>query len=188
MFAFEHEGARPDGLVVGKALGGGLVPVSAFVARREVMDVFEPGSHGSTFGGNPLAMAVACEAMAVLAEENLVERSRVQGEILRDALLRIAHPAIRELRGKGLWVGVELDPEQAAAKDLCLAMARRGVLTKETHETVIRFAPPLIIEETDVLAAVDVFVAALEDCAPRRMRPVSSRVSREGLLEPRRCE
>jgi ornithine--oxo-acid transaminase len=177
MFAFEHEGARPDGLIVGKALGGGLLPVSAFVARRDLMDVFEPGSHGSTFGGNPLAMAVACEAMRVLQEEDLVEKSRKQGEILHDALSRIAHPAIRALRGKGLWIGVDLDPAQASAKDVCLAMARRGVLTKDTHETVIRFAPPLIIEETDVLAAVDVFRAALEDCAPRQKRPVASRVS-----------
>lgn len=168
MFAFEHEGARPDGLIIGKALGGGLLPVSAFVAQRKVMDVFEPGSHGSTFGGNPLAMAVACEAMRLLIEENLVERSRKQGEILRDALNHIAHPAIRAVRGKGLWVGVEIDPQQIAAKDVCLAMARRGVLTKETHETVIRFAPPLIIEEAEVLAAVDVFAAALEDCASRR--------------------
>ncbi len=168
MFAFEHEDARPDGLIVGKALGGGLLPVSAFVARRDLMDVFEPGSHGSTFGGNPLAMAVACEAMRVLQDEDLIEKSRKQGEILRDALSRLAHPAIRTLRGKGLWIGVELDPAQVAAKDVCLTMARRGVLTKDTHETVIRFAPPLIIEETDVLAAVDVFRAALEDCAPRR--------------------
>ncbi len=170
MFAYEHEGARPDGLIVGKALGGGLLPVSAFVARRELMDVFEPGSHGSTFGGNPLAMAVACEAMRVLRDENLVARSRQQGEILCDALSHIAHPAIREIRGKGLWVAVELDQQQVAAKDVCLAMARRGVLTKDTHETVIRFAPPLIIEEAEVLAAVDVFAAALEDCVPRQTK------------------
>ena len=177
MFAFEHEGARPDGLILGKALGGGLLPVSAFVARRDLMDVFEPGSHGSTFGGNPLAMAVGCEAMHVLQDEDLVERSRKQGELLRDALSLIGHSAIRAVRGKGLWIGVELDPDQVAAKDVCLAMARRGVLTKETHETVIRFAPPLIIEKADVLAAVDVFAAALEDCAPRRQRTIVGCVS-----------
>jgi ornithine--oxo-acid transaminase len=167
MFAFEHEDAKPDGLVVGKALGGGLLPVSAFVARRQVMDVFEPGSHGSTFGGNPLAMAVGCEAIQVLKDEDLVARSATQGEILRQSLAAITHPAIRQVRGKGLWVGVEIDPDQLAAKAVCLAMARRGVLTKETHETVIRFAPPLTIDTADILTAVDVFAAALEDCAPR---------------------
>ncbi len=119
MFAFEHEDARPDGLILGKALGGGLLPVSAFVAKRELMDVFEPGSHGSTFGGNPLAMAVACEAMRVLQDENLVARSHAQGEILREALAHIAHPAIRAVRGKGLWVGVELDRE-AGGRQGCL--------------------------------------------------------------------
>jgi ornithine--oxo-acid transaminase len=168
MFAFEHEDARPDGLIVGKALGGGLLPVSAFVARRDLMDVFEPGSHGSTFGGNPLAMAVALEAMAVLQEEDLVARSARQGGVLRNALAQIGHPAIREVRGKGLWVGIDLDPDQVAAKEVCVAMARRGVLTKETHETVIRFAPPLTIEEPDVRAAVAIFAAALEDCASAR--------------------
>ncbi|MGH6679893.1 MAG: aspartate aminotransferase family protein, partial [Bradyrhizobium sp.] len=167
MFAFEHEDAQPDGLIVGKALGGGLLPVSAFVARREVMDVFDPGSHGSTFGGNPLAMAVAVEAMQVLKEEDLVARSAAQGKILHEALAEVSHPAIREVRGKGLWIGVEIDPRQLAAKDLCIAMGHRGVLTKETHETVIRFAPPLTIETADLLAAVDVFAAALDDCAPQ---------------------
>jgi ornithine--oxo-acid transaminase len=165
MFAFEHEEARPDGLVVGKALGGGLLPVSAFVATRELMDVFTPGSHGSTFGGNPLAAAVALEAMQVLEDEDLVTKSRIGGEILREALADVAHPAIRQVRGKGLWVGVDFDPGQIAAKDVCLAMAKRGVLTKETHDTVIRFAPPLIIEEADILDGVAVFKAALEDCA-----------------------
>lgn len=167
MFAFEHEDARPDGLIVGKALGGGLLPVSAFVARREVMDVFDPGSHGSTFGGNPLAMAVAIEAMQVLEEEDLVARSAAQGKILHEALAEVSHPAIREVRGKGLWIGVEIDPHQLAAKTLCIAMGRRGVLTKETHETVIRFAPPLTIETADLISAVDVFAAALNDCAPQ---------------------
>lgn len=164
-FCFEHENARPDGLIVGKALGGGLMPVSAFVARRAVMDVFDPGSHGSTFGGNPLAAAVAREAIRVLQDEDLALRSRVLGKILLAALAGIGHPAIVEVRGKGLWAGVELDPARANAKDVCLAMLRRGVLTKETHETVIRFAPPLIIEEADLLQAVEVFHDALEETA-----------------------
>ncbi|MGO9133185.1 MAG: ornithine--oxo-acid transaminase [Methylovirgula sp.] len=165
MFAFEHEDAKPDGLIVGKALGGALLPVSAFVARREVMDVFGPGSHGSTFGGNPLAAAVAREAMQVLKDEHLVERSATLGEILREGLASLGHPAIHSVRGKGLWVGVELDPQHMTAKDVCLAMARRGVLTKETHASVIRFAPPLTIEEADVRSAIDIFAAALKECS-----------------------
>jgi ornithine--oxo-acid transaminase len=164
-FCFEHENAKPDGLVLGKALGGGLIPVSAFVATRGVMDVFDPGSHGSTFGGNPLAIAVAREAIRVLQDEDLALRSRVLGRILLDALSSIDHPAIAQVRGKGLWAGVELDPARVNAKEVCIAMMRRGVLTKETHETVIRFAPPLVIEEADLLRAVDVFHDALEDAA-----------------------
>jgi ornithine--oxo-acid transaminase len=167
-FCFEHEDARPDGLVLGKALGGGLLPVSAFVARRSVMDVFTPGSHGSTFGGNPLACAVAREAIRVLLDEDLARRSHVLGKVLVDALRNVDHPAIVEVRGKGLWVGVELDPEQAGAKDVCLAMLRRGALTKDTHETVIRFAPPLVIEEADLLESVGIFHDALEDVCPSR--------------------
>ena len=166
-FCFEHENARPDGLILGKALGGGLLPVSAFVARRALMDVFDPGSHGSTFGGNPLAMAVAREAIEILQDEDLALRSHVLGKTLLGALAGIGHPAIVEVRGKGLWAGVELDPERARAKDVCLAMMRRGVLTKETHESVVRFAPPLVIEEADLLAAVEVFHDALEETASR---------------------
>ncbi|WP_026607826.1 ornithine--oxo-acid transaminase [Methylocapsa acidiphila] len=165
-FCFEHENARPDGLIVGKALGGGLLPVSAFVARRAVMDVFDPGSHGSTFGGNPLAAAVALEAMRLLQDENLARRSLLLGKTLRETLARVDHPAIVEVRGKGLWVGVELDPAKVKAKDVCLAMMRRGVLTKETHATVIRFAPPLVIEEADLLQAIEIFQDALADVHP----------------------
>jgi ornithine--oxo-acid transaminase len=130
------------------------------------MDVFDPGSHGSTFGGNPLAAAVAREAIRVLQDEDLARRSFVLGKVLRDALARVDHPAIVEVRGKGLWVGVELDGAKVKARDVCLAMMRRGVLTKETHETVIRFAPPLVIEEADLLQAVEIFHDALEDVHP----------------------
>jgi ornithine--oxo-acid transaminase len=167
-FCFQHEDARPDGLVLGKALGGGLLPVSAFVARRAVMDVFDPGSHGSTFGGNPLAAAVAREAIRILQDEELSIRSRILGKRLVEALRAIDHPAIVEVRGKGLWAGVEIDRAYTNAKNVCLAMLRRGILTKETHETVIRFAPPLIIEEADVLEAVNIFHDALEDVCPAR--------------------
>jgi ornithine--oxo-acid transaminase len=177
-FAFEHENARPDGLIVGKALGGGLLPVSAFVARRDLMNVFGPGSHGSTFGGNPLAAAVAIEAMHVLKDEDLVARSAQHGEILRKGLAATTHPAIRHVRGRGLWCGVELDPQQVNAKDVCVAMARRGVLTKETHASIIRFAPPLTIEATDLRMAIDVFAEALIECAARG-RPMPAPVADE---------
>jgi ornithine--oxo-acid transaminase len=162
-FCFEHENARPDGLILGKALGGGLLPVSAFVARRAVMDVFDPGSHGSTFGGSPLAAAVALEAIQVLKDEDLALRSHVLGKTLLGALTAISHPAIVAVRGKGLWAGVELDPAYAGAKDMCLAMMRRGVLIRETHDTVVRFAPPLVIDEGDLLLAVEVFHDTLEE-------------------------
>jgi ornithine--oxo-acid transaminase len=174
MFTFQHEDARPDGLLVGKALGGGLLPVSAFVARRELMDVFDPGSHGSTFGGNPLAAAVAYEALRVLVDEGLVERSRALGAYLLDSLSALKHPAIVEVRGKGLWAGLELDPQLALARAVVLAMMRRGVLSKETHGSVVRFAPPLIIERPEIDLAVEAVASAIEDVvrdgAPRPKR------------------
>jgi ornithine--oxo-acid transaminase len=171
-FCFEHENAKPDGLILGKALGGGLLPVSAFVARRGVMDVFDPGSHGSTFGGNPLAAAVGREAIAVLEDEDLALRSQVLGKTLLGRLASSGHPAIVEVRGKGLWAGVELDPACVKASSVCLAMLRRGVLTKETHETVIRFAPPLVIAEADLVQAVEVFHDALEEVSAHSVESV----------------
>lgn len=163
MFCFEHEGARPDGLCVGKALGGGLLAVSAFVARRDIMDVFGPGSHGSTFGGNPLAAAVAHEALLVLEQERLVDNSAAMGRLLMDYLGNVKHKAIREVRGRGLWVGVELDPAIADAHDVVLGMMRRGVLSKETHATTLRFAPPLIVGPDEIAMGVTAFVEALEE-------------------------
>lgn len=162
-FCFEHEDARPDGLIIGKALGGGLMPVSAFVARRALMNVFNPGSHGSTFGGNPLAAAVGREAIALLRDENLADRSRVLGEVLLEALRAINDPAIVEVRGKGLWAGIELDASVVSAKNVSLAMMRRGVLARETHDNVLRLAPPLIIAEDDLARAVATFRTALND-------------------------
>jgi ornithine--oxo-acid transaminase len=172
-FCFEHEDARPDGLIIGKALGGGLMPVSAFVARRPLMDVFNPGSHGSTFGGNPLAAAVGSEAIALLRDENLAERSRVLGEVLLRALRAIDHPAIIEVRGKGLWAGIDLDVRAVKAKDVCLAMMRRGVLAKESHESILRLAPPLVITEDDLVQAVATFRAALDDVCGARPAQVA---------------
>ena len=150
LFAYEHENIQPDGLILGKALGGGLLPVSAFLSSREVMDHFNPGSHGSTFGGNPLAAVVASKALDILFEEDLIENSRVMGEYLSNALKNIDTNSIKEVRGKGLWIGVELYKDSVKAKNICLDLLDLGILAKETHETVIRFAPPLIINKEQI--------------------------------------
>ncbi len=147
-FAFEHEGIRPDALILGKALGGGLLPVSAFLADDRVMNVFDPGSHGSTFGGNALAAAVALEGLKVMEDEQLVARSARQGEYLLARLrevMAVSDGLVRAVRGRGLWAGVDIDPARATARELVERLAAKGVLSKETHETVIRFAPPLTI-------------------------------------------
>ncbi|TCR64823.1 ornithine--oxo-acid transaminase [Bosea sp. BK604] len=149
-FAHEHEGIRPDGLIVGKALGGGVYPVSAFLASRDVMRLFEPGSHGSTFGGNALAAAIGLEALKIIEEERLVERSAEHGAHMKRRLNAMTQGLAREVRGLGLWVGVDLDPALASAKAVVSALAGAGVLTKETHETVIRFAPPLTISRAEL--------------------------------------
>lgn len=164
-FAFEHEGVRPDGMIVGKALGGGLLPVSAFVATQEVMSVFEPGSHGSTFGGNPLAARIAYESLCMLQEGDYITRSAQLGKVLLEALQSIQHPAIKECRGKGLWTGIELDLPKGAVQKICEKMLEKGVLTKEVHDTTIRLAPPLIIEKEELLFAVSVFDESLKSIA-----------------------
>jgi len=162
-FAFEHEAIRPDGLVLGKALGGGVLPVSAFVARREVMDVFTPGSHGSTFGGNPLAAAVGLEAIQVMRDEGLVERSARLGAHMLARLRAMRSPVVREVRGLGLWAGVELDPRRADAREACERLLAKGVLSKETHATVVRLAPPLVIAPDDLDWALDRLAEVLGD-------------------------
>jgi ornithine--oxo-acid transaminase len=151
-FACAHEDVQPDIYVLGKALAGGFYPVSACVGRRDVMDLFTPGSHGSTFGGNPLGAAVARAALKVLRDEQLIERSARLGKVLLDALRAIESPVIREIRGIGLLAGVELT---VPARPYCERLLERGVLCKETHEHVIRLAPPLVIEEADLLWMVD---------------------------------
>jgi ornithine--oxo-acid transaminase len=163
-FAFEHEGIRPDALILGKALGGGLLPVSAFLADACVMDVFDPGSHGSTFGGNALAAAVALEALQVIEDEDLVARSAAMGAHLLARLRRVmkaARPLIRDVRGRGLWAAVDIDPACATARELVEGLALHGVLSKETHQTVIRFAPPLTITRELIDRAVDSFEAVV---------------------------
>ena len=145
LLACEHEGVQPDGLVLGKALGGGVLPVSMFLARRELMAVFSPGDHGSTFGGNPLAAAVGLEALQVLEDEDLAGQSASKGAWLLEELRRIDSPLVREVRGRGLFIGIEIDPAQASAREVVLALMQRGLLSKETHATVVRLAPPLAI-------------------------------------------
>ncbi len=151
MFAFQHEDARPDILILGKALGGGVYPVSAILADNEVMEVFTPGDHGSTFGGNPLGAAVAMAALDVLVDERLPERAQELGTYFTDRLRRIQSPYVKEIRGKGLLIGVEIKPEYGTARPFCEKLLRLGILAKETHAQVIRFAPPLVItrEELD---------------------------------------
>ncbi len=145
MFAFEHSNIQPDGLILGKALGGGFMPVSCFLSSSEVMQWLTPGSHGSTFGGNPLAAAIGKRALELLEEENLIENSRVLGEYFKNALIEMKSEIILDVRGKGLWIGVEIDSNYISGKELSNLLLKKGILSKETHETVIRFAPPLVI-------------------------------------------
>ncbi len=159
LLACQHDGVQPDGLILGKALGGGMMPVSLFLAREDVMAVFTPGDHGSTFGGNPLASAVALEAMKVLQDEGLVERSARLGEYMLQRLQAIKSDLISEIRGHGLFIGIELDAQRASAREVCERLMTKGVLSKETHETVVRIAPPLVITE----AQIDETVAALTE-------------------------
>jgi ornithine--oxo-acid transaminase len=147
----------PDAIVLGKALGGGLMPVSLFLTRKEVMDVFTPGDHGSTFGGNPLAASVGVAALEVLIEENLITRAKEMGDYFQAQLSQISSPLIKEIRGKGLLIGVEIDPK-VSAREICLRLLKEGVLCKETHQTVIRIAPPLIITKEQI----DFVVKALQ--------------------------
>lgn len=163
LLACDHEGVKPDGLILGKALGGGVLPVSLFLARREVMEVFQPGDHGSTFGGNPLAAAVGLEALNLLTEEGLVEQSAAKGEWLLSRLREIRSPLIREVRGRGLFIGIEIDPELASAREICLRLMARGLLSKETHEVVVRLAPPLAIDRELLAWAVAQIREVLEE-------------------------
>lgn len=161
-FCFQYEIDKPDGLMLGKALGGGVYPVSAFLARADLMDVFNPGSHGSTFGGNPIAAAIGLEALTVMNDERFSERSYELGAYLRDRLSSIQSPAIREVRGKGLLIGLELDPSVVKARAVCERLKERGLLCKETHEVTVRFAPPLIISRADIDWAAEQVAAVLK--------------------------
>jgi len=150
LFACDHEGVRPDVMILGKALGGGVYPVSAVLASREILSLFRPGEHGSTFGGNPLAAAAARAALRVIVEEKLVENSARLGEYFQERLAEIPSPHVKEVRGRGLLIGVELKPAAGGARRFCEALQQRGILCKETHDDVIRFAPPLVIDRPTI--------------------------------------
>jgi ornithine--oxo-acid transaminase len=162
LFAYQHEGIRPDVVIIGKALGGGCLPISAILADDEVMGVFHPGDHGSTFGGNPLACAVAREALKVLVEEGMIANSATLGDYFIDRLRALASPHIKEVRGKGLWIGMELFPEAGGARRFCEALQRQGLLCKETHVNTIRFAPPLVITKGEIDWAMERIAAVLK--------------------------
>ncbi len=150
LFACDHEEVRPDMVIVGKALSGGVYPVSAVLASKAILGLFQPGDHGSTFGGNPLGSAIATESLKVLVEEKLVENAAELGEYFQERLAEIPSPHVKEVRGKGLLIGVELKPEANGARRFCEVLQDKGILCKETHENVIRFAPPLVITREEI--------------------------------------
>jgi ornithine--oxo-acid transaminase len=150
LFASQHEDVRPDVVIIGKALAGGFYPVSAVLADKPILGLFTPGEHGSTFGGNPLAAAVSRAALKVIRDEKLAERSQQLGEYFVEQLSEITSPHVKEVRGRGLLIGVELKPEAKGARRFCEALQKKGILAKETHDNVIRFAPPLVIDKETI--------------------------------------
>jgi ornithine--oxo-acid transaminase len=160
LFASMHEGVTPDVMIIGKALSGGFYPVSAVLSSREVLGVFRPGDHGSTFGGSPLACAIARAALRVIVDEKLPARSAELGAYALNYLKNIHSPYVVEVRGKGLWIGMEMN---RPARPICEALKQRGVLCKETHEYVIRLAPPLIISKADLDWGLEQIRAVLEE-------------------------
>ncbi|MFQ5547141.1 MAG: ornithine--oxo-acid transaminase [Woeseia sp.] len=163
LLACHHENVRPDGLILGKALGGGILPVSMFLASKEVMQVFTPGDHGSTFGGNPLAAAVGLEALNILVEDDLAGRSASMGEYMLSRLRELDSQLIKDIRGVGLFVGIEIDPALGTARDVCERLLQQGILSKETHDTVVRLAPPLTITRDEIDWAVERIDAVLSE-------------------------
>lgn len=150
LFACDHEEVRPDVMILGKALGGGFYPVSAVLSDQNILGLFQPGEHGSTFGGNPLAAAVARASLKVLTDEHLIQNAAELGDYFQEQLAEIPSRHIKEVRGKGLLIGVELKPEAGGARRFCESLQKQGILAKETHDTIIRFAPPLIIDKTTI--------------------------------------
>jgi ornithine--oxo-acid transaminase len=166
VLACHHEGVKPDGIILGKALGGGLIPVSAFCAREDAMGVLKPGDHGSTFGGNALGAAVGLAAINLLLDEKLADRAASQGAYLLARLRTIASPVITDVRGKGLLIGIELDAKRVSARQFVETLLKHGVLSKDTHGTVARFAPPLIVEREELDWAVERIRDALREYGP----------------------
>ena len=162
-FAFQHEIDKPDGIMLGKALGGGLYPVSAFLSRKDVLAVMDPGSHGSTFGGNAVASAIAIEAIKILQDEKLAERSTELGDHLMKRLRSLNSPFIVDVRGSGLLVGLEINTKLASTDDVCKRLLKKGLISKDTHGTVIRFSPPLTISKEEIDWAVDRVTETLRD-------------------------
>jgi ornithine--oxo-acid transaminase len=163
LFASEHENVRPDIMIIGKALAGGFYPVSAVLADKSLLGLFQPGEHGSTFGGNPLAAATARAALRVIVEEKLVERAADLGEYFIEQLTEIPSPHVKEVRGKGLLVGVELKQSAGGARRFCEALGTKGILAKETHVNTIRFAPPLVIDKATIDWALPLIRDALNE-------------------------
>jgi ornithine--oxo-acid transaminase len=161
ILASQHENVKPDCITLGKALGGGLMPVSLFLAREDVMNVFTPGDHGSTFGGSPLAAAVGLEALNVLVDEKLAENAAELGEYFMSELKKINSPLVKDIRGKGLLIGIEIDVQKKSARNICLELLKLGLLSKETHHTVIRLAPPLVITKSQIDEAVNLIKQVL---------------------------
>lgn len=156
LLACDHENVKPDALILGKALGGGMMPVSAFLTNEEVMGVFTPGDHGSTFGGNPLAAALGLEALNILIDEKLIQHAQEMGELFIAQLRKISSPYIKSIRGKGLLIGIEVHTDKISARQLAENLAKEGILTKETHATVIRLAPPLVITKAQLDEALKI--------------------------------
>jgi ornithine--oxo-acid transaminase len=168
MLACDHEGVRPDILILGKALSGGTLPISAVLADDAIMLTIRPGEHGSTYGGNPLACAVATSSLQVLVEEKMTENAASQGELFRSLLAELASPLIKTIRGKGLLNAIVIDhPHPEAAWEICLQMMQHGLLAKPTHGDKIRFAPPLLITETQIREAIEIIAQSLEEVAAR---------------------
>jgi ornithine--oxo-acid transaminase len=168
LFAFQHEDIVPDGVTIAKALGGGILPISAFLSRRDILSLMGPGSHGSTFGGNPLASTVALEALTML-EEGLIDKAAHLGAYMSDRMHKIRSPLIKEIRGQGLWFGVEFNPEFVSGREVCEKMLTKGVLTKDTHKTVVRFAPPLTVTQEELDFGLASFEAAIRELEEERL-------------------
>jgi ornithine--oxo-acid transaminase len=175
LLACHHDGVTPDAVTLGKALGGGLVPVSLFLARREVMNVFEPGDHGSTFGGNPIAAAVGLAALDTLVEERLVERSASLGAHMLSRLSAIKNPLIREVRGRGLFAGIELDASKIEAGLVVERLLHAGILTRDTHRNTIRMAPPFVIEQAEIDWAADRIEQVLNEVLKGVAEPLAAK-------------